>query len=147
MLLKLFYSQGQEVSDQMSCVDELVNFLEDPVQCRHKCLVLYFGEPRENFVCGVGCDNCVRQGLFYLTDGTSDALKVVQTVVELTGRTLTCNTLKLVLSGKIVQEQELQDLSNFGVLQNRSAPVLLLEKFLHSLIYHGILAEVPQKKG
>ena len=79
--------------------------------------MLYFGEPRENFVCGVGCDNCVRQGLFYLTDGTSDALKVVQTVVELTGRTLTCNTLKLVLSGshqKIVQEQELQDLSNFG---------------------------------
>ena len=88
MLLKLFYSQGQEVSDQMSCVNELVNFLEDPVQCRHKCLMLYFGEPRENFVCGVGCDNCVCQGLFYLTDGTSDALKVVQTVVELIGFTL-----------------------------------------------------------
>ena len=31
-------------------------------------------------------------GAFYLTDGTSDALKVVQTVAELTGRTLTCNT-------------------------------------------------------
>ena len=149
MLLKLFQSQG-EVSDQMSCVNELINFLEDPVQCRHKCLMLYFGEPRENFICGAGCDNCVHEGIFYLTDGTSDALKVVQTVVELTGRTLTCNILKLVLSGsrqKIVQEQELQDLSNFGVLQNRFAPVLLLEKFLHSLIYHGILAEVPQKKG
>ena len=75
MLLKLFYSQGQAVSDQMSCVNELVNFLEDPVQCQHKCLMLYFGEPRENFVCGVGCDNCVRQGVFYLTDGTLDALK------------------------------------------------------------------------
>ena len=149
MLLKLFYSQD-DVNSQMTCVNELINFLEDPVQCRHKCLMLYFGEPRENFVCGVGCDNCVNKGAFYLTDGTSDALKVVQTVVELTGRTLTCNTLKLVLSGsrqKIVQEQELQDLSNFGVLQNRFAPVLLLEKFLHSLIYHGILAEVPQKKG
>ena len=149
MLLKLFYGQDK-VNSQMSCVNELINFLEDPVQCRHKCLMLYFGEPRENFVCGVGCDNCVNKGAFYLTDGTSDALKVVQTVVELTGRTLTCNTLKLVLSGsrqKIVQEQELQDLSNFGVLQNRFAPVLLLEKFLHSLIYHDILAEVPQKKG
>ena len=148
-LFKLFQKQG-DIANQMSSVNELINFLEDTIQCRHKCIMLYFGEERNSFLCGTACDNCTEHGGFHLTDGTSDALKVVQAVVELTGKALTCNILKLFLSGsrqKLIQDQGLDSFSNFGILQKQFVPVLLLEKFLHSLIYHGILAEVPQKKG
>lgn len=149
MLFKLFQKQG-DIANQMSSVNELINFLEDPVQCRHKCIMQYFGEECYSFPCGTACDNCTEHGGFHLTDGTSDALKVVQAVVELIGKSLTCNILKLFLSGsrqKLIQDQGLDSFANFGILQKQFVPVLLLEKFLHSLIYGGILAEVPQKKG
>lgn len=149
LLLKMFIHQGN-VDKQMEAVNDLVHFLEDPVQCRHKILMAYFGECRSNFVCGGSCDNCVDSGCFYATDGTNDALKVVQAVVELTGKTITCNMLKLFLLGskqKIIQEESLDSLSNFGLFKKRFAPAVLLEKFLPSLIYHGVLAEITQQKG
>ena len=77
MLFKLFQKQG-DITHQMSSVNEFSNFLEDPVQCQHKCLMHYFGEERNSFLCGTACDNCTEHGGFHLTDGTSDALKVVQ---------------------------------------------------------------------
>ena len=48
--------------------------------------MVFFGERTTSFICGTGCYNCGTQGSFYATDGTSDALKVLQLVVELTGR-------------------------------------------------------------
>ena len=71
-------------------------------------------------------------------------------MLELTGRVFTCNILKLFLLGsrqKVIQEQGLDKLSNFGILEKRFVPDVLLDKFLHSLINMGILAEVYQKKG
>ena len=148
-LFKLFRKQG-DINNQMLLLNELINFLEDLVQCRHKCLMMYFGEEKSNFACGVSCDNCLNHGSYHLTDGTSDALKVVHAVVELTGRDLTCNILKLFLAGsrqKCILENNLDSFSNFGILQKRFVPVLLLEKFLHTLLYYGVLTEVAQQKG
>jgi bloom syndrome protein len=89
-LFKLFKKQDNaSVSNQMVMLNELVHFLENPVECRHKCLMLYFGENKTNFVCGISCDNCLHPGNYYLTDGTADALKVVHAMVELTGQKIT----------------------------------------------------------
>jgi hypothetical protein len=85
-----------------------------------------------------------------MSDGTTDALKVLEAMLELTGRVFTCNILKLFLLGsrqKVIQEQGLDVLSNFGILEKRFVPGVLLDKFLHPLINIGILAEVCQKKG
>lgn len=149
MLLKLFQMQSEQ-SQQIASVNELIHFLEDPVQCRHRSLMVFFGEKTTSFICGTSCDNCGTRGSFYATDGTSDALKVLQAVVELTGRVFTCNTLKLFLVGsrqKSILEQELDTLVNFGSLEKRFVPAVLLDKFLHSLINSGILAEVIEKRG
>ena len=148
-LSKLFQSQSEQ-AQQVASVNELINFHEDPVQCRHKSLMLFFGETTANFLCGVSCDNCLQRGSFHMTDGTTDALKVLEAMLELTGRVFTCNILKLFLLGsrqKVIQEQGLDELSNFGILEKRFVPGVLLDKFLHSLINMGILAEVYQKKG
>ncbi len=85
VLVKLFQSQV-ESSDQGSVLNELIIFLEDPVQCRHRSVMIFFGKTLRDFMCGVLCDNCCNRGEFYVTDGTSDALKVIQAVVEVTGR-------------------------------------------------------------
>ena len=148
-LSKLFQSQSEQ-AQQVASVNELINFLEDPVQCRHKSLMLFFGETTANFLCGVSCDNCLQHGSFHMTDGTTDALKVLEAMLELTGRVFTCNILKLLLLGsrqKVIQEQGLDELSNFGILEKQFVPGVLLDKFLHSLINMGILAAVYQKKG
>jgi superfamily II DNA helicase RecQ len=108
--------------------------------------MIFFGESLQDFMCGVICDHCCNYGEFYVTDGTSHALKLVQAIVQLTGRVFTCNTLKLFFARsqqKIIKEQELDVLSNFGCLEKRFVPTVLLDKFLHILIYFGILAEIP----
>ncbi|XP_028407551.1 ATP-dependent DNA helicase Q1-like [Dendronephthya gigantea] len=149
MLMKMFQMQS-ELNQQIASVNELIHFLEDPVQCRHRRLMLFFGEEITSFICRTSCDNCCTRGSFYITDGTSDALKVLQAVVELTERVFTCDTLKLFLLGsrqKSILEQDLDSLVNFGSLEKRFVPTVLLDKFLHSLINSGILAENSRKKG
>jgi superfamily II DNA helicase RecQ len=103
----------------------------------------YFGENRDNFRCVVtNCGNCINQG-FYISDGTNDALKVVQTIVELGNSKNTCNILKLILQGSCRKEvlSNYDCLSNFGSLQKKFAPIYLLDKFLHLLIRKDILGE------
>ena len=149
MLLKMFIRQDR-VGDQIGAVNDLINYLEDPVQCRHRSLMVYFGESKSNFHCGISCDNCCPNSEFYLTDGTNDALKVVQAMVELTGKDITCNTLKLFLLGskqKSIQEKELDSFSNFGIFKKQFVPAVLLEKFLHTLVYNGVLKENIEQKG
>ncbi len=46
----------------------------------------YYGEERDGFMCGTSCDNCKNRGHYVATDGSSDAVKVVQAVMELTGK-------------------------------------------------------------
>ena len=82
-LSKLFQSQSEQ-TQQVASVNELINFVEDPVQCRHKSLMLFFCETTANFLCGVSCDNCLQRGSFHMTDGTTDALKVLEAMLELT---------------------------------------------------------------
>ena len=149
MLLKMFIRQNR-VGDQIDAINDLINYMEDPVQCRHKNLMVYFGESKCNFHCGTSCDNCCLNSEFYLTDGTNDALKVVKAMVELTGKDITCNTLKLFLLGskqKSIQEEGLDSFSNFGIFKKRFMPAMLLEKFLHTLVYNGVLTENIEQKG
>ena len=104
MLLKMFIRQNR-VGHQIDAINDLINYLEDPVQCRHKNLMVYFGESKCNFHCGTSCDNCCLNSEFYLTDGTNYALKVVKAMVELTGKDITCNTLYKALSIKKQAEE------------------------------------------
>ena len=89
MLLKMFIRQNSDC--QIDAINDLIN------------LMVYFGESKCNFHCGISCDNCCLYSEFYLTDGTNDALKVVKAMVELTGKDITCNTVKLFLLGRTRQ--------------------------------------------
>ena len=125
------------MGNQIDAINDLVNFLEDPVQCRHKNLMVYFGECTVNFHCGMSCDNCCASSGFYLTDGTNDALKVVLAMVELTGKDISCNTLKLFLVGskqKSIQEQELDCFANFGASKKQFVPAVLLKVFTYTCL-------------
>lgn len=147
VLYKLF---GQCEQSQCLALNDLIVFLEDPVQCRHKAIMAYYGERRDNFVCLLGCNNCKNRGMFHITDGSTDAFKVVQSVVELADKEISCNTLKLFLvksSQKVIREKGLDSLDNYGVLEKKFVPPILLDKFLHLLIVNDILAEKVQKKG
>ena len=142
-LLKMFRQHGQ-FDKQRKLLNDLINFLEDPVQCRHKNIMSYYGEEHNGFMCGTSSDNCQNRGHFSINDGTSDSLNVVQAVVQLTGQNLTLNMLKLFLSGsnqKCIKETDLGMFSTFGSLTKQFVPVFLLERFLHLLIYYDVLVE------
>ena len=147
-LIKMF-KQQDHFDEQYKALNDLTKYIEDPVQCRHKNIMSYYGEERDGYTCATKCDNCQNRGRFIKTDGSSDAMKVVQSLVELTGKKLTLNNLKLFLAGsrqKYITENDLEELSNFGSLQNHFVPVVLLEKFLHILIHHVILQEIIEMK-
>ncbi|KAK3745407.1 hypothetical protein QZH41_001437 [Actinostola sp. cb2023] len=58
-LYKLFHSQGNtNFVTESSNLNDLILMLQDPVQCRHKALMTYFGEKVDNFLCIEKCDNC-----------------------------------------------------------------------------------------
>ena len=72
----------------------------------------YYGEDRDGFMCGTSCDNCINRGRFVVNDGSSDAMKVVQAVMELTGKEITFNILiKVVLGWK---QSEIDQRTKFG---------------------------------
>ena len=131
-MYKLFHKQETEsVASQCELLNELVVLGEDPIQCRHKAIMAYFGETPGSFICLTNCDNCISRGTFQLTDGVSDALKVVQAVMELTGKSLAMNTLKLFLAGS--KNNAVADLSHFitfGALKRKFTSITLTIKVL-----------------
>ena len=143
ILYKLFHKEmDASFESQCELLNDLIVLIEDPIQCRHKAVMVYFGETPGSFLCLTHCDNCASRGNFQLTDGVSDALKVVQAVMELTGNSLTLNTLKLFLVGsKNNAVSQLSHFTTFGLLKKKFIPVALLSKFLNILILHGILKE------
>ena len=84
-LLQMFHQQNL-FEKQTKHLNDLIILLEDLVQCRHKYIMTYYGEERDGFMCGTSCDNCKNRGHYVATDGSSDAVKVVQAVMELTGK-------------------------------------------------------------
>ena len=131
MLLKMFIRQNR-VGDQIEAINDLINYLEDSVQCWHKNLMVYFGESKCNFHCCTRCANCCLNSEFYLTDGTNDTLKVVTAMVELPGKDITCNTLKLFLfesKQKSIQEEGLDSFSSLAYLRNGLCQLCCLKSF------------------
>ena len=125
-------------------LNDLLSLLENLVQCRHNLIMMYFGEERKFFRCITSCDNCARRGSFHFTDGTSEATKVVQTVVEVTGKKYTLNTFKRILSRsrqKAIVDNDYEGLDNFGCLAKQFSPKVLLDNFLHHLLHYSILGE------
>ncbi|KAJ7387576.1 hypothetical protein OS493_000910 [Desmophyllum pertusum] len=139
-LLKMFKHHDQ-FENQSKVLNDLIIFLEDPVQCRHRKIMSYYGEERDGFTCGTSCDNCQNSERYVTTDGTADALKVVQAVVQLTEKKITSNMLKLYLAGSSQKcIQDLDSFSSFGCLKKHFVPVVLMQKFLHLLIYFEVFA-------
>lgn len=148
-LLKLFHASGDFAMQSLK-LNQLISFLEDPVTCRHSSILKYYGENREGYLCGENCDNCKHRGTYIKTDGTSDAFKVVQAILELSGTKINCQTLKLFLTGssrKCIKDNGLDKFSTFGCLQKAFKPVVLLDKFLHSLIDNDVLRETVEVKN
>lgn len=140
-LYKLFHGQ-ESFTSQCELLNELIVMVEDPVQCKHRTIMAYFDETPGSFICLTNCDNCINRGNFQLTDGVSDALKVVQAIMELTGKTLSMNTLKLFLAGsKNSAVADLTHFTTFGALKKKFTPMILLSNFLNILIVRGILSE------
>jgi superfamily II DNA helicase RecQ len=155
---KLFYNYSdknilyrlfdEQYIAQYKGVNDLIVLLENPVQCLHQGIMSYFGEKHDSFICLTGCSNCKHRGTHQITDGTSDALKVLQAVVELSNINLTCNDLKLYLAGSNQKcVSHLQEYATFLSLGKKFVPVSLLAKFLHLLIVGDILTERIHKKG
>ncbi len=122
---KLFYNYSdknilyrlfdEQVIAQYKGVNDLIVLLENPVQCLHQGIISYFGEKHDSFICLTGCSNCKHRRTHQITDGTSDALKVLQAVVELSNNNLTCNDLKLYLAGSNQKcVSHLQEYATFG---------------------------------
>ena len=148
-LLKLFYG-SRNFAKQSHELNGLISFLEDPFTCRHSAIMKYYGEHKEDYLCGGSCDNCNNRGTYIKTDGTSDAFKVVQAMLELSGEKINCHTLKLFLVGssqKCIKDNGLDKFATFGCLQKKFVPNVLLDKFLHSLIYHDVLSETFEVKN
>ena len=142
-LLKLF-SSGENFTTQSRKLNALIDYLEDPVSCRHLSILRYYGEDRVDYVCGDHCDNCKHRGTYIKIDGTSDALTVVQAMLELSTKKVSCQTLKLFLVGssqKCIKDNELDSLSTFGCMKGKFIPSTLLDKFLHILINNDVLYE------
>lgn len=147
-LYKLFNREGK-LTEQHSVLNELIHSLENVVDCRHKLVMQYFGEDREDFSCLSHCDNCKSRGLFYVADGTNDAMKVVQTIIELGDNKFNTHTLRLILLGskqKRIQEEKFDELTNFGCLTKKFSSSLL-DNFLHQLIFKQILQEKIEVKS
>ncbi len=144
-LYQLFQSEG---TAQYNDLYKLIILLENPVQCIHKGVMNHFGENPDSFVCLTKCSNCVQHGSFQITDGTSDAHKVVQAATELSDVEITSNEFLLYLA-KSNQKcvSHLQGYSTFGILEKRFSSSVLIGKFLHILINMGILSEKIHKKG
>ena len=131
------FSNSCDLAKQATKLNSLVVQLENPIICRHSIILTYYDEEKENFSCGPRCDNCIHKGTFNQTDGASDAFKVVQGILELTGKKDNCNVLKLFILGNLhkqIKADSLDTLSTFGSLQKGFVPTTLLEKFLHFLI-------------
>ena len=79
-LYKLFECEG---TAQYSNLYKLIILLENPVQCVRKGIMDHFGENPDSFVCLTKCSNCEQRSSFQITDGISDAQKVVQAATEL----------------------------------------------------------------
>ena len=139
----MFQKHGQ-YEQQSKLLTDLIIYLED-VLCRHKQIMTYYVEDRDAFQCSTSCDNCKTSDHYIITDGASDALKVVQAVVELSGKKLTFNSLKLYLAGsnqKCIQENNLNDFSTYGILKYKFVPVSMLQRFMNLLLHCDILTEV-----
>ena len=111
-------------------------------------MMVYFGESKCNFHCGISCDNCCLNSEFYLTDSTNDALKVVKAMLEKTS--LVTHYMKLFpleSKQKSIQDEGLDRFLNFGIFKKRLVPAVLLEKFLRTLVYNGVLTENIEQKG
>ena len=144
-LYKLFECEG---TAQYSDLYKLIILLENPVQCVHKGIMDHFGENPDSFVCLTICSNCRQRGLFQITDGTSDAQKVVQAATELSDVEVTCNEFLLYLARSNQKcVPHLQGYCTFGILAKRFSSLILIGKFLHILINMGILSEKISKKG
>ena len=110
------FKQQDHFDEQYKALNDLTKYIEDPDQCRHN-IMSYYGEEGDGYTCATKCDNCQNRGRFIKTDGSSDAMKVVQSLVELTVKKLTLNNLKLFLAGsrqKCIILNDLEELSNFG---------------------------------
>ena len=55
VLYKLFDKQSEVFDTQCSQLNDLINILEKPVHCRHKEIMVYFGDVRNSFACQTGC--------------------------------------------------------------------------------------------
>jgi superfamily II DNA helicase RecQ len=142
-LLRMFHQQNL-FEKQTKHLNDLIILLEDLVQCRHKNIMTYYGEERDGFMCSTSCDNCKNRGHYVATDGSSDAVKVVQAVMELTGKEVSLKMLRLFLAGsnqKSIEDKNLDTLCTFGSLKKQFVPIMLLQKFLNLLIYYDVLSE------
>lgn len=149
MLYKLFAKQPEVFHSQCDALNDFIHIIENPVHCRHNKIMAYFGEVHDNFTCQTSCDNCKTLGTYHVTDGTADAIKVVHAMVELTGRDITMNSLKLFLCGsrqKVMLENGLDSCCNFGVLSGQFVPPFLFDRFLHILLLKGILKEIVKQR-
>ncbi|MDO8622336.1 MAG: DNA helicase RecQ, partial [bacterium] len=125
-------------------LERVVRFVRS-VECRHRAILRYFGEERDEWTCSDRCDVC-RAGDIEERDVTEDAQKVLSAVarIERGGFPVGAARIAQVLAGSAAQEvARFQRLPTFGTMRDRAQTEI--RDVIGMCIDRGLLAQEAGK--
>ena len=98
---KSIKKEEDHLNYQLNKLNEIVNFVENVIDCRHYQLSTYFGEKliEKSDWCNGFCDNCIRhkdQSNLCEKDLTENALKIIEIIINLKKENEKNNTQKII---------------------------------------------------
>lgn len=134
--------------DAKNALLEMIEFLENPVDCRRESQLKYFGERFERVKCQKMCDNCLNENKFESQDFLPDYRKVEGFLRQINDNNvnMTFNKLaKLFAGGRSKKIQNFNITGDaFGCLNHLGLSIV--DSFLKALLFKGVLYEVTIEK-
>ena len=118
---------------QIQKLNEMVEYLNDIVDCRHYRLCNYFGE-NNTYQCG-NCDNCTSNHLIEDTDVTQDALAIVNSILTLNDQATRKNIKRYVLGKWDVY----RNLPGYGVISSDKTD--MIERLIIYMVINKYIKE------
>ena len=118
---------------QIQKLNEMVEYLNDIVDCRHYRLCNYFGE-NNIYHCGK-CDNCTSNHLIEDTDVTQDALAIVNSILTLNDQATRKNIKRYVLGKWDVY----RNLPGYGVISSDKTD--MIERLIIYMVINKYIKE------
>lgn len=130
--------------DGKNALLEMIEFLENPVECRRESQLKYFGERFDRVKCQKMCDTCISENKFEGRDFLSEYRKVEGFLKQINGneKKMTFNKLVKLFSGgrsKKVQNFNITG-DAFGCLNHLG--LTIVDSFLKALLFKDVLYEI-----